>query len=107
MKARTLNLLAGLTAVLTALAADPLTEWLQKGLLEEEVNRDLPAAARAYEKAVEQADAQRTAVATAVFRLAETYRKLGRTNDAVAQYRRILEQFQRARVPTQRLTRTG
>jgi ankyrin repeat protein len=93
MKTRTLNLLAGLTAVLTALAADPLTEWLQKGLLEEEVNRDLPAAVRAYEKAVELADTQRRAAATAVFRLAETYRKLGRTNDAVAKYRRILEQF--------------
>jgi hypothetical protein len=72
---------------------DALTESLQRGLLEEEVNRDLNAAVRVYESAVAQTEAQRPAAATAVFRLAETYRKLGRTNDAVAQYRRLLDQF--------------
>jgi cytohesin len=106
MKTCTLNLLAGLTAVLTALAADPLLESLQKGLLEEEVNRDLNTAAQAYEAAVRQADAQRQAAATAVFRLAETYRKLGRTNDAVAQYRRLLEQFA-DQAPLAALSRTN
>ena len=45
---------------LSALAADPLTESFQKGLLEEDVNRDLKAAAQAYESAVKQADVQRT-----------------------------------------------
>ena len=66
---------------------------MQQGLLEEEVNRNLSAAVQAYEAAVKQADAQRQAAATAVFRLAESYRKLGRTNEAVAQYRRVLDQF--------------
>lgn len=85
--------LACVSGFLSAFAADPLTESLQKGLLEEEVNRDPNAAAKAYESAVQQADAQRPAAATAVFRLAESYRKLGKTNDAVAQYQRILDQF--------------
>lgn len=77
----------------TAPAADALAESLQKGLLEEEVNRDLPAAVKAYETAVEQAEAQRQTAATAVFRLAESFRKLGQTNQAVALYRRILVQY--------------
>ncbi len=98
--------LSALSWVVSALAADPLTELLQKGLLEEEVHRNLNAAAAAYEAAVRQADAQRAAAATAVFRLAETYRKLGRTNDAVAQYRRILDQFA-DQTPLAALSRTN
>lgn len=96
MKTRFALFLSCLSCVswsLTVCAADPLTESLQKGLLEEEVNRDFNAAVKAYESAVKQADAQRPAAATAVFRLAESYRKLGRTNDAVAQYRRVLADF--------------
>ncbi|MHB9005340.1 MAG: hypothetical protein ACYDC1_00235, partial [Limisphaerales bacterium] len=88
MKTNTAGLLSNvwcLSWFLSAFAADPLTEALQKGLIEEEVNRDLQAAVRAYEAAVQQADTQRQAAATAVFRLAESYCKLGRTNDAVAQ----------------------
>jgi ankyrin repeat protein len=76
-----------------ARAADPITDQLQQGLLEEEVNRDLEAAVRAYEAAVSRFDDQRRAAATAVFRLGECYRKLGRTEDAIAQYRRIQTEF--------------
>jgi ankyrin repeat protein/tetratricopeptide (TPR) repeat protein len=76
-----------------AFAAGPFTEALQKGLLDEEVNHDYAAAARAYESAVRQADAMRQAGATAVFRLGECYRRLGRTNDAVAAYERILRDY--------------
>jgi tetratricopeptide (TPR) repeat protein len=64
-----------------------------KGLLEEEVNRDLEAAIRAYEAAVTWFDDQRNAAATAVFRLAECHRKLGRTDPAIALYRRVLTEF--------------
>jgi ankyrin repeat protein len=76
-----------------ARAADPITDQLQQGFLEEEVNRDLEAAVRAYEAAVSRFDDQRRAAATAVFRLGECYRKLGRTEDAIAQYRRIQTEF--------------
>jgi ankyrin repeat protein len=76
-----------------AFGADPLLESLQEGLLQEEVHRNLPAALQAYESAVAHADAQRQAAATALFRLAETFRKLGRTNEATLRYQRLLQDF--------------
>lgn len=92
MNARTFILL-GWTCCTLCFAADPLTESLEKGLIEEEVNRDPQAAVRAYETAVQHAEAQRRAAATALFRLAESYRKLGRTQDAVVQYQRLVSQY--------------
>lgn len=74
-------------------AADPLTEAFQRGLLAEEAQRDLKAAAAAYDEVMRQADAQRELVATALFRRAEVHRRLGRTNEAEADYRRLLRQF--------------
>jgi ankyrin repeat protein len=74
-------------------AADPLTERLQRGLFEEEANRNLDAAIKEYQSVVTQADEQRKVVATALFRLGECYRKLGRTNEAAAFYQRITRDF--------------
>jgi ankyrin repeat protein len=80
-------------SVVVALAADPLTEAFQRGLLAEEAQRDLKAAAAAYGEVLRQADAQRELVATALFRLAETQRRLGQTNEALAGYRRLVREF--------------
>jgi ankyrin repeat protein len=74
-------------------AADDLTTVLQQGLFNEEADHDLAAAIKAYQFVVTGADAQRKLAATAVFRLGECYRKLGQTNEANAQYQRILDQF--------------
>lgn len=74
-------------------APAPLDAAFQEALLLEEGRRDLPAALRAYEAVVAQVDAQRALAATAVFRLGEVHRKLGQTNEAVAQYRRLLRDF--------------
>lgn len=74
-------------------AADELSLQLQKGLLAEEVHRDYATALKAYQAAVAVYDTNRQAAATAVFRLGETYRKLGRTNEARAQYERVLFEF--------------
>src|ERR1043165_3419000 len=74
-------------------AADTLSETLQKGLFEEEANHNLDAAIKAYQAVLQQTDEQRKLAATAIFRLGECYRKLGRTNDATAQYARILREF--------------
>ena len=63
-------------------AADPLQTALQDALLNEEGRRDLTAAIAGYEQVIKAVDAQRRLAATAVFRLAECYRKLGRTNEA-------------------------
>ncbi|HAM70162.1 MAG TPA: hypothetical protein DCM86_00775, partial [Verrucomicrobiales bacterium] len=80
-------------AALPVTAADPLAAQLQRGLVEEEANRNPEAALKAYEEVVRQIDSQRQLAATAIFRTGEIYRKLGRTNEAVAQYRRILSEF--------------
>src|SRR5688500_20207661 len=76
-----------------ASAADTLTEKLQRGLFEEEANHNLDAAIKEYQSVVAQSDEQRKVTATALFRLGECYRKLGRTNEANAQYQRILRDF--------------
>lgn len=74
-------------------AAESLEQSFQSALLAEEARRDLDAAIRGYEAVIAQVDAQRALAATAVFRLGECYRKVGRTNDAVAQYQRLLRDF--------------
>src|ERR1044071_4929821 len=84
-------LLTGTTRVVPA--ADNISEALQKGLLEEEANHNLDAAIQAYQSVINQFDDQRRIAATAVFRLGECYRKQGRTDEAVAQYERVLQDF--------------
>ena len=74
-------------------ATNDLTAALQKGLFEEEANRNLPAAIQAYQGIAARFDEDRRLAATAIFRLGECYRKQGATNDAAAQYERILREF--------------
>lgn len=75
------------------LAADPLAELLQKGLYEEEANQNPRAAIEFYQSLVQRTDDQRRLAATAVYRLGECYRKLGQTNEAVAQYQRVVRDY--------------
>lgn len=82
-----------LGACWVGLAADALTSALQQGLLEEEINRNLPAAIESYQRVIDQYQAQRQAAATALFRLGECYRKQGKATEAVAHYRRIVAEF--------------
>jgi len=82
-----------LTFCIVARSADSLTQNLQHGLFEEEANHNLDAAIKAYQAVVSQSDEQRKVVATALFRLGECYRKLGKTNEATAFYQRILREF--------------
>lgn len=91
---KTIYLFCTLLVVATRVgAADALTEKLQRGLFEEEANHNLDAAIKEYQSVIRQSDEQRKVIATALFRLGECYRKLGRTNDADAQFRRILTDF--------------
>ncbi|MEI6357800.1 MAG: tetratricopeptide repeat protein [Verrucomicrobiota bacterium] len=75
-----------------AVATDALNEALQRGLLAEEAQRDLPAAVAAYAEAVRTGDDLRAPMATALFRLAESQRRLGQTNEALGHYRRLLRE---------------
>ena len=76
-----------------AAATNDLTAALQRGLIEEEANHNLPAAIQAYSGIAARFDEDRRLAATAIFRLGECYRKQGATNDAAAQYQRILREF--------------
>src|ERR1041385_3898583 len=74
-------------------ATNDLTSALKKGLFEEEANHNLDAAAQAYQAVSAQFDKDRKLAATAIFRLGEVDRKQGRTNEATAQYERIVRDF--------------
>src|ERR1041385_7305292 len=88
-------ILALMLALATAAraATNDLTSLLQQGLFEEEANRDLNAAIANYQSLATAFDKDRQLAATAIFRLGECYRKLGKTNEATAQYQRILKEF--------------
>jgi len=89
-----LTVSALLTATSVAWAATKdLTTLLQRGLFEEEANHQLDAAIGDYKEAIEHFDHDRQLAATAIFRLGECYRKLGRTNEANAQYQRLVREF--------------
>ncbi len=70
-----------------------LTSLLQQGLFDEEASHDLNAAITDYQSLAKQFDKDRQVAATAIYRLGECYRKLGQTNEAAAQYQRILRDF--------------
>ena len=74
-------------------ATNDAAALLQRGLFEEEANHQLDAAIGDYKEAIEHFDRERQLAATAIFRLGECYRKLGRTNEANAQYERIVHEF--------------
>jgi tetratricopeptide (TPR) repeat protein len=66
---------------------------LPTGIVDEDLNLDLNAAIQSYQSLIIQFDAQRPLAANAIFRLAECYRRLGRTEEARSQYARILREF--------------
>lgn len=75
------------------LAADPVADALQRGLLAEEIERNPTNAAIAYEAAVRLTADQRAVHAAALYHLAECQRRLGRTNEARENFTRLLRQF--------------
>src|ERR1022692_782810 len=82
-----------LAATLAGAQTNNLPALLQQGLFEEQANRNLDAAIADYQTLATQFDKDRQLAATAVFRLGECYRALGKTNEATAQYQRVLRDF--------------
>ena len=70
-----------------------LDSKLATGVVEEEANLDLNAAVQSYRSVLTQFDGQRPLAAHALFRLGECYRKLGRMEEAKAQYARVIREF--------------
>jgi cytohesin len=82
-----------LTATVARAQTNDLTLLLQQGLFQEQANRNLDAAIANYQMLAAQFEKDRQLAATAVFRLGECYRAEGKTNEAAAQYQRILSDF--------------
>ncbi len=74
-------------------AQDPLAETLRKGVVQEETNQNLDAAIQAYQSVLTQFGEERKTAATALFRLAECYRKQGKNDLAMAAYKRVVAEF--------------
>ena len=82
-----------LAALVASAQTNNLTTLLQHGLFEEQANRNLDAAIADYQSLATQFDQDRKIAATAIFRLGECYRAQGKTNEAAAQYQRVLRDF--------------
>jgi tetratricopeptide (TPR) repeat protein len=76
-----------------AAAQDRMAENLRKGVVEEESKHNLNAAIQDYQAALSQFDEARQTAATALFRIAECYRKLGKDDQAMAAYKRVAQEF--------------
>ena len=66
---------------------------LGTGMLDEERDLDLDKAMSRYQAVIARFDRQRSEAAQATFHLGECYRKLGRMEEAKAQYGRVLREF--------------
>ncbi|GEM_PF-2195684 len=93
MKRKIPVLILAIAAAFNAFAGDNLTELFQKALIEEEANHNFSEAIKLYQDFLKEYGPQRKTAATVVFRLGEVYRKLGKTNEAVVQYERVLREF--------------
>ena len=76
-----------------AAAQDRLAETLRKGIAAEESQKDQAAAMESYKSVIAQFDEGRKTAATALFRMAECYRKQHKDAEAKAAYQRLTEQF--------------
>ena len=74
-------------------AQDPLADALRKGVVQEDTNQNLDAAIQAYQSVLTQFGEERKTAATALFRLAECYRKQGKNDPAIAAYKRVVQEF--------------
>ena len=75
------------------ICAQDLAGPLRQGMVEEDANRNLDAAIRNYQSVLTRFAEERKTAATALFRLAECYRKQGNTQQANAAYSRLVAEF--------------
>ncbi len=96
MQRLALRILMLLAAVGSVLAAETPEEALRRGVLAEEVQRNMTAAQRAYEDAVRLAESQREAAAAALYRLAEVQRLQGATNESRVALEQLIRRYPEA-----------
>jgi len=86
----TLLIIIAFVASAIATPAEDLALLLQKGLAEEEINRDPTAAIEQYGALLEEFDKSRQLAATALFRIAECSRKLGDEDAAAKNFQQLI-----------------
>jgi len=74
-------------------AQDKMGEKLRKAIVEEEANQNLNKAIEGYQAILTEFDRERPTAATALFHLGECYRKQGKREQAIAAYRRVVQEF--------------
>lgn len=77
----------------TAVAQEQMTDQLRKAIVEEEAGQNLDKAIDAYNDILAQYDKCRITAATALFHLADCYRKQGKKEPAITAYQRFLAEF--------------
>jgi hypothetical protein len=91
---RTLLIVAMLVGAAALVGAQERTaDQLKKGILLEEADQNAEKAIQAYKAIVARYDEDRKVAATALYRLAECYRKAGMRADAQAAYQRVVREF--------------
>ncbi len=80
-------------AAVPASAQERLADQLRKGVVEEEVNQNVDKAIQAYQAIVARYDEDRKTAGSALYRLAECYRKAGKREQAIAAYQRVTREF--------------
>jgi tetratricopeptide (TPR) repeat protein len=76
-----------------AMAQEKMADSLRKAIVEEESNQNLDKAIQAYQSILKQFDEERKTAATALFHLADCYRKQGKSSEAIAAYKRVAQEF--------------
>jgi predicted nucleic acid-binding Zn-ribbon protein len=74
-------------------AQERLADQLRKGIAQEETGGSVEKAIPIYQAIVARFEQDRQAAATALFRLAECYRKAGKREPAIAAYERVVREF--------------
>ena len=82
-----------LACAATGLAQDRMADALHNGILEEDSRQNTSAAIQQYRAVLTQFGEARQTAATALFRMAECYRKQGNRPQAIAAYQRVLSEF--------------
>jgi tetratricopeptide (TPR) repeat protein len=88
-----LSLLFLLLMMGNAVAQNRMADQLRKAIVEEEANQNLNGAIQTYNAILAQYDEQRLTAATALFHLADCYRKQGKSEQAIAAYKRVVREF--------------
>ena len=82
-----------LTCAATGFAQEHMADTLRNGILEEDSKQSPGAAIQQYQAVMTQFAEARQTAATALFRMAECYRKQGNRSQAIAAYQRVLKDF--------------